>query len=54
MEYFRKCPKCGRYMLSRIEPIFGGGWKNVWYCSCGYSSNREGTATDNKTHVVWR
>lgn len=52
MDAFMKCPKCGRYMLSRIEPALGVDWRNVWYCSCGYSSDCKGTTTDNKTHKV--
>ena len=31
MDYFKKCPKCGRYMTSEI--IFKGHVK--WICACG-------------------
>ena len=45
MDYFKKCPKCGRYMTSEI--IFKGHVK--WICACGYSEDIGDTRVDNKT-----
>lgn len=34
-----KCPKCGLYMSSHMEYIFGGA-RMVWVCPCGYSTKQ--------------
>ena len=45
MDYFKKCPKCGRYMVSKI--VSTGHVK--WICICGYSEDTCGCRYDNKT-----
>ncbi|WP_300077816.1 hypothetical protein [uncultured Thomasclavelia sp.] len=32
----RRCPKCGRYMISQIEYTATGYSILVYYCVCGY------------------
>lgn len=47
-----KCPKCGRYMSSYLENIFGNT-RVIWSCICGYSNKQDSyTVTDNKSYVV--
>lgn len=45
MSYFKKCPKCGRYMISNL---YYQGF-TVYYCFCGYSEDIFGGTYDNKT-----
>ena len=45
MDYFKKCPNCGRYMISKI--VSTGYIK--WVCICGYSEDTCGCKYDNKT-----
>lgn len=45
MDYFKKCPKCGRYMVSKIVST-----RHVkWICICGYSEDTCGCRYDNTT-----
>ena len=48
MDYFKKCPKCERYMVSKI--VSTGHVK--WICICGYSENTCGVRYDNKTTYI--
>lgn len=43
-----RCPYCGRCMSSFIQNIFGG-WRTVWTCVCGYSTETHEIKVDNKT-----
>ena len=47
-----KCPKCGRYMISHMEYLFGGA-RCVWTCICGYSIKEctSGMSIDNKSYI---
>lgn len=47
MDYFRKCPECGRYMISEI--VSTGHVK--WTCICGNVVHTDYTdiSHDNKT-----
>lgn len=40
MDYFKKCPKCGRYMYPYL-PFTNG--HTVWFCNCGYPRKNTGT-----------
>lgn len=46
-----RCPKCGRYMNSYMEYIFGGA-RLVWTCSCGYSTRKCNTVVSDRSFVV--
>ena len=35
MDYFKKCPKCGRYMSPYMHYKYGNSY-TVWFCDCGY------------------
>ena len=35
MDYFKKCPKCGRYMTPHLQSKFGYVY-TLWTCPCGY------------------
>ena len=48
MEYFKKCPKCGRYMTPHLKYVFGQAF-TVYDCFCGYSEDIGDTRVDNKT-----
>lgn len=48
MEYFKKCPKCGRYMTPNLKYVFGQAF-TVYDCFCGYSEDTFGVRYDNKT-----
>ena len=38
MEYFKKCPKCGRYMIPYLH-YESDGARIIWVCDCGYSQD---------------
>ena len=48
MEYFKKCPKCGRYMTPNQESQFGYTYIR-WTCPCGYVEGIEQTTLSTKT-----
>lgn len=48
MEHFRRCPKCGRYMMPVLQSRFGYVY-TLWTCVCGYSGEVGSTSIDNKT-----
>ena len=48
MDYFKKCPKCGRYMTPHLQSKFGYVY-TLWTCLCGYSEDTCGVRYDNKT-----
>lgn len=48
MDYFKKCPKCGRYMYPYLQYKFGYTY-TLWTCSCGYFEDVGTSAADNKT-----
>lgn len=48
MEYFKKCPECGRYMTPHLQSKFGYVY-TLWTCLCGYSEDVGNTKADNKT-----
>lgn len=48
MDYFKKCPKCGRNMTSYLECIFGQVF-TIFSCSCGYAQGTDEVRYDNKT-----
>lgn len=45
------CPKCGSYMHAQLQQIFGG-WRTVWSCPCGYSTEQESTAMSTTTKIT--
>lgn len=47
MEYFKKCPKCGRYMTPHIKYKFGYAY-TLWTCSCGYTEDAGDTRAYSK------
>ena len=44
MEYFKKCPKCGRHMSPYLNYKYGNSY-TVWFCACGYFEDSSGTGT---------
>lgn len=46
-----KCPICGKYMSSHMEPTHDGAMV-VWECPCGYTNKNDSYVSDNKTHVA--
>ena len=48
MDYFKKCPKCGRYMKPYLHHKLGS-YYTVWICECSYFENDTGTVTGNVT-----
>ena len=44
MDYFKKCPKCGRYMTPYMHYKYGNSY-TVWFCDCGYFEDFSGTGT---------
>ena len=46
-----KCPKCGRYMISYVESIFGYT-RLVWNCPCGYSTKNESSAIPSTQTII--
>ena len=48
MEYFKKCPKCGRYMTPHFNYVYGQAF-TIYSCFCGYSEDVGDTRADNKT-----
>lgn len=51
MEHFRKCPRCGGYMKSNFQYIYGNAYV-LWTCSCGYFDDGCETTVDNKTNYT--
>lgn len=51
MEYFRKCPKCGRYMKSNFQYMYGNAYI-LWTCPCGYFDDGGEIVVDNKTTYI--
>lgn len=49
MEYFRKCPKCGGYMKSNFQYMYGNAY-TLWTCPCGYFDDGGESTVDNKTN----
>lgn len=45
MDYFKKCPKCGRYMTPYLQSKFGYVY-TLWACRCGYSKDIGDTRAD--------
>lgn len=45
MDYFKKCPKCGRYMIYEIVSTL----QSRWICTCGYSEAAVSIISDNQT-----
>lgn len=41
----KRCPRCGNYMSSYLESIFGSA-RTVWSCPCGYFEKIEPTTAD--------
>ena len=48
MDYFKKCPKCGRYMKPYMNYKLGSSYA-VWICECSYFENDTGTVMGNVT-----
>lgn len=48
MDYFKKCPKCGRYMTQHLRYVYGQAF-TIYSCFCGYSEDTCGVRYDNKT-----
>ena len=48
MDYFKKCPKCGRYMTPHLRYVYGQAF-TIYSCFCGYSEDTCGCRYDNKT-----
>ena len=48
MDYFKKCPKCGRCMKPYMHYKLGSSY-TVWICDCSYFENDTGTVTGNVT-----
>lgn len=46
MDYFKKCPKCGRYMTPQYTGT--SGIPVVYVCECGYCDDLE-VQYENKT-----
>ena len=48
MEYFKKCPKCGRYMTPHLEYRYGIAYTEC-NCTCGNIEGMEQTGMSTKT-----
>lgn len=48
MEYLKKCPKCGRYMMPHLQSKFRYVY-TLWICTCGYLEEIGSTSADDKT-----
>lgn len=48
MDYFKKCPECGRYMTPHLEQQFGYAYTR-WTCPCGYVEGIKQTLLSTKT-----
>ena len=48
MEYFKKCPKCGRYMTPHLEYRYGIAYTE-WNCICGNIEGMAQTTMSTKT-----
>ena len=48
MDYFKKCPKCGRRMKPYMHYKLGSSYA-VWICECSYFENDTRTVTGNVT-----
>lgn len=51
MDYFKKCPKCGRYMMQHLKYNYGQAF-TVYSCPCGYSEDTCDVRYDNKTTYI--
>ena len=51
MEYFKKCPLCGRYMNSSLRHAYGVTC-TIYSCLCGYSEDTFRVGCDNKTTYI--
>ena len=51
MDYFKKCPKCGRYMTPHLNYAYGIAF-TVYTCFCGYAEDTFECSYDNKTTCV--
>lgn len=40
-KYIRKCPKCGRIMISQVEYYFYGQSILVYHCLCGHKMKQK-------------
>ena len=48
MDYFKKCPKCGVYMMPYIQFKFGYAYTFWICCSCGHSESVGKTGYDTR------
>ena len=48
MEYFKKCPKYGRYMAPHLRYVHGQSF-TIYSCICVYLEDTFGYRYDNKT-----
>lgn len=48
MDYFKKCPECGRYMTPHLRYVYGQAF-TIYSCVCGYAEDTCGCRYDNKT-----
>ena len=48
MEHFRKCPRCGGYMKSNFQYMYGNAYI-LWTCPCGYFEDGEEILSHNKS-----
>ena len=48
MDYFKKCPNCGRYMTPHLNYLYGQVF-TIYSCFCGYTEDPCGCRYDNKT-----
>ena len=51
MDYFKKCPKCGRHMTPHLNYVYGISF-TVYSCFCGYSEDTLECRYDNKTTYI--
>ena len=47
MDYFKKCPKCGRYMTPHLEYKYDIAYTE-WACSCGNVEGMKQTGMSTK------
>lgn len=47
MEYFKKCPECGRYMTPYLHYESDGACI-IWVCDCGYSQDDLGAEMSDR------
>ena len=51
MDYFKKCPKCGRYMMPCLHFKRGNSY-TIWLCNCGYFEDIYGTGEFIETNYT--